>query len=173
MRRHILSLFRRLASAFATLPTARGWLESLGIAAAGLALMAAIAFRGGFVACAPHPAGWPLRLLSVMLVPALSEEAAFRGLLIPTHGESQRPALWIGCGVVAFVVWHVVEATTFLPGAHLFLTPAFLAAAGVLGLACALMRYRTGSIWPCVLLHGLAVFAWQVFLGGPDVKALL
>ncbi len=76
-------------------------------------------------------------------------------------------------GIAAFVLWHVVEAKTFLPGAHLFLTPAFLAAAGALGMACAAMRYRTGSLWPGVIVHGLAVFLWQAFLGGPDVKSLL
>ncbi len=114
-----------------------------------------------------------MRLLSVMVVPALGEEAAFRGLLIPTRGTTRRPALWIGLGVAVFMLWHVAEAKTFLPGAHLFLTPIFLACAGVLGLTCALIRYRSGSVWPCVLVHGLAVFAWQVFLGGPDVKTLL
>ena len=160
-------------SAFATWPDFTGWTKSLVIAAAGLGLVAAIGFCGGLLVWQPHVDGWPVRLLSVMFVPALSEEAVFRGLLIPTMGETKRPVLWIGSGVAAFILWHVAEAKTFLPGAHLFLTPIFLACAGVLGLTCALIRYRSGSVWPCVLVHGLAVFAWQVFLGGPDVKALM
>jgi predicted Abi (CAAX) family protease len=41
------------------------------------------------------------------------------------------------------------------------------------GTGCALMRYRTGSIWPAVILHGLLVWAWQVFFGGPDIERLL
>ena len=108
-----------------------------------------------------------------MVVPAFAEEWVFRGWLIPARGESTRPALWFAVGLLLFVAWHVVEALTFLPGAHLFLTVPFLACALVLGGACALMRYRTGSLWPAVALHGLTVFLWQALFGGPDVARLL
>ena len=165
-------MLKRLASALTTWPRPRAWAECLAIAAVSLALMAAFACLGGFWHWQPRLDGWPLRLLSVMFVPALTEELVFRGIL-PGRGESRHAALWYAGGIAAFVLWHVVEAKTFLPGAHLFLTPAFLAAAGALGMACAAMRYRTGSLWPGVIVHGLAVFAWQVFLGGPDVKTLL
>jgi predicted Abi (CAAX) family protease len=53
-----------------------------------------------------------------------------------------------------------------------FLEPRFLLCAGFLGLACALMRYRTGSLWPAVAFHAVAVWAWQGFLGGPSMAEL-
>lgn len=166
-------MIQRLINSLTTWPSLRGWGASALIAAAGLVLVAAMAFGGRLVSLQPHTDGWPLRLLTVMIVPAFTEELLFRGLLIPAQGESRRAWAWFCGGIAAFVAWHVVEAVTFLPGAKLFLTPVFLACAGVLGLTCAIMRWWMGSLWPAVITHGLAVFAWQVFLGGPDVKSLL
>ena len=108
-----------------------------------------------------------------MVVPAFTEELVFRGFLIPTRGERVHPARWLAVGLVLFVVWHIVEATTFLPGAHLFLTVPFLFCALILGAACAGMRYQTGSLWPAVFFHGVTVFLWQVAFAGPDVAQLL
>lgn len=108
-----------------------------------------------------------------MLVPAFTEELVFRGLLTPGRGERAWPGLWIATGLLLFVLRHVVEALTFLPGAHLFLTAPFLVCAMLLGGACILMRYRTGSLWPAVVFHGLTVFLWQAAFGGPDVAQLL
>jgi predicted Abi (CAAX) family protease len=72
---------------------------------------------------------------------------------------------------VAFVLWHV-GAGLLLRGAAFFLRADFLACAYVLGLACALMRWQTGSIWPGVAFHAAAVWAWQAFLGGVGVDDL-
>jgi predicted Abi (CAAX) family protease len=48
----------------------------------------------------------------------------------------------------------------------MFLRPDFLACTAILGLGCALMRWRTGSLWPAVILHGGFVVVWQTWLGG-------
>ena len=59
------------------------------------------------------------------------------------------------------------EAVTFLKAAaKVFLRPDFLLCCAVLGLACAIMRYRTGSLWPAVLLHWAVVVVWQTWWGG-------
>jgi predicted Abi (CAAX) family protease len=136
-------------------------------------LIAAVAFPAGVAHWRPDFSSWPLRLAKVMLVPAFTEELVFRGLLIPARGEAAHPVRWMASGLTLFVVWHVVEALTFLPGAHLFLTVPFLACALVLGVACTGMRYLTGSLWPAVVFHGFVVFAWQAIFGGPDVAQLL
>ena len=67
-----------------------------------------------------------------------------------------------------FVLWHLVEAYWILP-AHraLFTRPDFLACAALVGLACAILRYRSGSLWPAVALHWAYVVAWVGLLGGP------
>lgn len=89
------------------------------------------------------------------------------------RGETRQPLPWLVGGVAVFVLWHVVEALTFLPGASLFFTPAFLLCAGVLGAACAVMRHRTGSLWPTVALHGVVVLLWQALFGGPSAAELM
>lgn len=165
-------MLKRLVSVLATWPRPREWAECLAVAAIAFVVMAAFACLGGFWHWQPHSDNWPPRLLSVMVIPALTEEIVFRGPL-PTQGESRHAALWYAGGLIVFVLWHVIEAKIFLPGAHLFLTPGFLAAAGALGVACAFMRWRSGSLWPGVVVHGLAVFLWQALLGGPDVRSLL
>jgi predicted Abi (CAAX) family protease len=133
--------------------------------------IAAVAFGFGLVRWQPRPDG--ATHLSVFVLPAFTEELVFRGLLIPGRDEGQAAHRAIAFGTLAFVLWHVVEATLILPNAALFLHPAFLVCAGLLGLASAVIRYRSGSLWPAVLFHGAVVFAWQVLFGGPTVQDLL
>ena len=164
---------RRVWRSLVTWPDVKGWAWCGVMAMLGLVLIALVAFPMGIGHWHPAFAGWPLRLGKVMFVPALTEELVFRGLLIPARGESPRPGLWFAAGLSLFVAWHVVEAVTFLPGAHLFLTVPFLACALILGGACALMRYRTGSLWPAVIFHGLIVCVWQAAFDGPDIAHLM
>jgi predicted Abi (CAAX) family protease len=164
---------RRLWRSLVTWPDRTGWAQCGAIAVLGLCLIAVVAVPTGIAHWSPDFKGWPLRLLKVLCVPALTEELVFRGLLIPTRGESSQPVRWMAAGLLLFVAWHVVEAMTFLPGAHLFLTAPFLACALVVGATCATMRSRTGSLWPAVLFHGLTVFLWQAAFGGPDAVQLM
>ena len=166
-------MIRRLKRSLLIWPNANGWAQCLYIGALSLLLIAIIAGFGGLLVWQPRLDGWPLRLISVMCVPAFSEELFFRGLLVPDRGEVRQPIIWITLAILIFVAWHIFEALVLLPGARLFLSPLFLLCAGILGTACALMRYQTGSIWPAVILHGLLVWTWQVFFGGPDIAQLL
>lgn len=166
---------QRVISSLVTWPGRHGWAICVMIAAPAALAIAAAAALGGFLHWQPDPAKL-LRLPMILVVPAFSEELIFRSAL-PAQSQRQaqtrRPILWLAIGVVVFVLWHVIEALTFLPGAHLFLQPAFLACAAILGLACAVMRYRTGSLWPAVIFHALIVWLRQGFLAGPGVADLL
>ncbi|MGZ3297454.1 MAG: CPBP family glutamic-type intramembrane protease [Asticcacaulis sp.] len=163
----------RLRQCAGVWPDTKGWLECLAIALPGAGLIAAIALPSGVAHWQPELTAWPLRLLKVMLVPVLGEEMIFRGLLIPARGEGGRPMAWIAASLSLFVLWHVIEAVTFLPGAHLFLTLQFLACAACLGVVCTVMRCRTGSLWPGVLFHAAIVFVWQAVFAGPEVAQLM
>lgn len=157
---------RRLAS-LRILPSARGWLFCLAVSAVTLATMAAIGFATGLYTLHPAEPGLPLRMLVVFFAPALGEEIPFRGLLTPGPGESRRPMLEIAVSTTLYTLWHVVEALTFLPrAAPVFLRPDFLACCAVLGLGCAVIRLKTGSLWPAVILHWALVVVWQTWLGG-------
>lgn len=160
-------LLRRLRRSLTTLPDARGWALCALVAAVTGGLMAAIGFSTGLYAPTPAVPGLPLRLLTVLFAPALGEEIPFRGLLIPGRDEARRsPWVAIAVSTALYVAWHPLEALTFLPQAGMFLRPDFLACTAILGLGCALMRWRTGSLWPAVILHGGFVVVWQTWLGG-------
>lgn len=167
----------RLKSAVLTWPRAGEWAVSMAIYCGTTVAIAVVAFAFGLIHWQPRVDSWPSHL-SVFVVPAFVEELVFRGLLVPGRNEGMQDkgggaVRWIAFGTLAFVLWHVVEATLILPGARMFLHPAFLFCAGLLGLACAVTRYRTNSLWPAVLFHGLVVLAWQLLFGGPTVADLV
>lgn len=159
-------LLQRLRSGLTTLPGPRDWLELALAALALTALIGPVGFATGLLRWAPRPLD-PLAMLGVFFIPALGEELLFRGVWIPERSEGRpaaRPILWT---TVAFSLWHVLE-TRWLPrAAPLFLRADFLAWTFLLGLACALLRRRSGSLWPPVILHWAAVVAWETWLGGP------
>ncbi len=161
-----MSPIRRLRRSLTTLPDAPGWALCGGIALIAGALMAAIGFSTGLYALTATAPGLPLRLLTVWFVPALGEEIPFRGLLVPGRDETRRPWAAIAISTALYVAWHPFEALTFLPQASMFLRADFLACTAILGLACAILRWRIGSLWPAVLLHGGFVVVWQTWLGG-------
>ncbi len=161
-------LLRRARSALTTRPTARGWLLTALLGAAALALELSIGLAGGFLR--PAPGDWsilPWSLVLAVFVPAIGEELVFRGMLTPDRDE--QPVLWraILPSTLLFVLWHVFEALTFMPdAAAVFLRPDFLATTAVLGLTGGVLRHRTGSLWPAVVLHWVEVAGWQIWFGG-------
>lgn len=158
---------QRLITSLRTLPSARGWLFCLWVSALTLATMAAIGFTTGLYHLTPTQPDLALRMLTVILIPALGEEIPFRAVLTPGPGEGRRPWVEIGVATGLYVLWHVVEALTFLPNAApVFLRPDFLLCCAVLGLGCAVTKRVTGSVWPAVLLHWALVVVWQTWLGG-------
>ena len=134
--------------------------------------MFAIGFTTGLYRLQSAEPGLALRLLTVFFIPALGEELPFRGLLTPGPNESRRPWRAIAVSTTLYTLWHVVEALTFLPAtAPVFLRPDFLVCCAVLGLGCAAMRLKTGSLWPAVILHWALVVVWQTWLGGISALA--
>lgn len=163
----------RLIAGFRTLPDRTGWAFTALVGLPTLIAMAAIGLTTGLYSLgAGNLAALPLTMLTVLFVPAIGEEAVFRGLF-PSRAEIANPALPIAITTALYVLWHPLEGFTFLPGARdLFTRPDFLLVTGLLGLACGLTRWRTGSIWPAVLLHWAVVVIWKTWLGGPSLDSL-
>jgi len=163
----------RLRRALTTWPDARGWAFTAGVGAASLAAMGVIGFSSGLYALGPaRTEGLAARAVGVLIAPAIGEEAFFRALLIPDRAETARPWAALAAVTGIFTLWHVVEGKTFLRIADpMFLRPSFLACAASLGLGCGIIRWRTGSLWPAVATHWLAVMIWQTWLGGLVVEA--
>ena len=106
----------------------------------------------------------------LFLQPALIEEIVFRGLLLPRGGGSMRRgrlAIIAGMALVIYVVSHPISAWLFRSRMlELFASPAYLALATLLGLACTMTYLISRSIWPPVAVHWLSVVIWIWFLGG-------
>jgi predicted Abi (CAAX) family protease len=158
----------RVRRSLTTWPTARGWRLAAMVGAVALVVELAIGLWGGFLR--PTPGDWsvlPMALALAVLVPSLGEEVVFRGLLTPGREEVGDPWRAVLPSTAVFVLWHVFEALTFMPqAAPVFLRADFLSTTAVLGLACGWLRWRTGSLWPAVLLHWLEVAGWQIWFGG-------
>ncbi|MBS0297504.1 MAG: CPBP family intramembrane metalloprotease [Proteobacteria bacterium] len=159
---------QRAKRAVQTLPSGRDWLEcALALIIVG-AVAAPLGLMTGLLHVEPHPWAVILKTAAVALfIPAIGEELAFRALLVPDRSEAPR-ALWAIVGSTAvFTGWHVFETLWQPEHRTLFLRPDFLAWAAWLGVWCAILRRRSGSVWPGVVLHWLTVVAWIGWLGGP------
>ena len=159
----------RLRSALA-LPPLRVWRYLAFEALWSLPLALLLCAAGGLAT-----PGWTedgnqlLRLAIVALIaPALGEELLFRVLLLPRPDEPAAPRRVL-MSITLFVLWHPPQALLFgSQWAAVVLNPAFLVAVAVMGLALARLYRRTGSVWPCVLLHWSAVVGWKAFFGAPS-----
>jgi ABC-2 type transport system permease protein/sodium transport system permease protein len=79
------------------------------------------------------------------LVPALSEELFFRGYLFRALSYVCRPALTIVFSALLFGFFHVLIYDV--------LVPERLVASTLLGLVLGWVRWRSGSVWPGMVLH--------------------
>lgn len=166
---------RDLARALTTLPDARGWTEAGAMSGALVLVAAPLAWSSGLVSLG---AAGPVGLRTVIvpyLVPALVEEALFRGLLLPSPSRTglarSRRLLWWGASLLLYVAAHPLVAALARPAARgIFDAPGFLAEAALLGATTTVLYQRTGSLWPGVLLHGTLVALW-LNLGGAAMLA--
>ncbi|HJL14897.1 MAG TPA: CPBP family intramembrane glutamic endopeptidase [Sandaracinaceae bacterium LLY-WYZ-13_1] len=78
--------------------------------------------------------------LAVVAIPALSEELLFRGLLLPGLAKRYHPTVGLVLSSVLFGLIHWA--------------PVAVAYATVAGFALGWMRLKTGSVLPCIAMHG-------------------
>jgi predicted Abi (CAAX) family protease len=159
----------RLRAAYLTLPDQSGWRFAAGQAAWLTPVLAVCGWSGGFILWQPALDGTTWGLIAIaFFFPVLAEESFFRAALIRrcTASHSAWPAILIS--TLLFTAWHPLQAQLYwVPWHGLAWNPAFLAAIFALGIACARIFARTGSIWPCVLLHWTIVAAWKALFGAP------
>lgn len=168
-----INIVARVRRSLLTLPSWRSWIEC---AAAGLVLaisLGALGFGSGLLHVSPRsPSALAQIAIIAFFVPAFFEELVFRAALIPDRIEQKAAIPYILGSTLLFTGWHLVEARIFHDAAATFVRPDFLASAAVLGLACAVLRRRSGTIWTAVILHWLVVVAWLGWLGGPSIGEL-
>ena len=151
--------------------------NQVGFCLVGLAFYGAVALALGLASGfleSGHPWPRPRRLLraaaSLLPMPALGEELLFRGALLPHPGEGTAwPVLlaWSALGIGLFVLYHPLAGRLWYRRAALvFHDPRFLLQTALLGVATTALYQVSGSLWPAVLLHALAVLVWLERLGG-------
>jgi len=172
-------LQRRLADGLLAPLDAR----QVGLCLLGFALYAAVALAqglgSGFLEPG-HPWPRPRRLVSaaaaLLPMPALGEELLFRGALLPHPGEGTPwPQLlaWSALGIGLFVLYHPLAGRLWYRRAErVFHDPRFLLQTALLGVATTALYQASGSLWPAVLLHALAVLVWLERLGGRQLLAV-
>lgn len=165
-------LLRRVTLAFSTIPDFTDWLVAAMLALAYTSIALPIGFWSGFLKVDLQTSRPTIVavLLGCILSPGLTEEVFFRVLMLPHPFENASGLmLWFwGCASLAtFVVYHPLNALSFYPvGRSTFMNPVFLLLAAILGVACSIAYLQSGSIWPAVAVHWLAVTAWLLLLGG-------
>jgi sodium transport system permease protein len=106
-------------------------------------------------------------LLALAVVPGVAEEFFFRGLLFSSLRKVTTPWRTVLAAAVLFGLFHVVAGTVLAP--ERFLPSAFL------GLVLGWVRMRTGSVFPCMLLHAihngliLSVAHWRDALASREI----
>jgi predicted Abi (CAAX) family protease len=169
LHRTASSLLAGAASRLARAPRLRDWAEGLAglailaAAAAGLALWSdAVVFDPGLPGARAEPGRVVRVALLAFLVPAVGEEALFRGLLQPARLSGATATAGSAVSLLAFIAWHPLQVWLGLPSAQaVFLDPGFLALAGLLGLVCTVLVHRSGGVWTAVALHWIGVVAWK------------
>jgi predicted Abi (CAAX) family protease len=166
-----MKLALRIRTALLCAPKPEDW-RDFAVAAVAMAAAGAVIGSPALLHFVPRDAAdSALIALRALFVPALGEELIFRAALVPGRAENKRVIAPIMISTALFTLWHAVE-TTFLPGsAATFLRLDFLTLAALLGLACAILRWRSNAIWTAVALHWLVVVAWQGWFGGPSFGA--
>jgi len=92
-----------------------------------------------------HEVPLALILITLALIPGVFEEFSFRGIFFSSLRTILSPGRTIVVSAVLFGLFHVVAATTLAP--ERFLPSLFL------GLVLGWVRWRTGSLVPCMVLH--------------------
>lgn len=104
-----------------------------------------------------------------LFIPALFEEAIFRGHLVWLSYQGSRKLLYVVvASLVLFVLWHPLNGLFLMTDAKaLFTDLRFLTLVSALGVTASILAIKTCSIWPPVIFHWLVVVGWKTFFGGP------
>ena len=155
------SLVSVIRSALTTLPSLRGWLETVLVFAIFLCVAGYIGLHADLFKVQLSDAWLQFAIIALVaaLAPALTEEVIFRVSLPQLFGGHP----WAeGLALGLFVLWHPMQTWLGLPtGQALFLQPTFLAIVLLLGLSCLFAWKRTKSIWPAITIHWVTVLVWK------------
>jgi predicted Abi (CAAX) family protease len=150
------------------------WVTILIILGLFAAFTIPIGLKTGWLYRTPLPRSLKNKIISmvkVLIIPVIPEELLFRVIFLPhPFLEKVTEIQWILAATISlsiFILYHPLLAKTFYkPGYPLFFDPIFLVQAGLLGLACTMAYWLTGSLWGILLIHWVIDWLWLYTLGG-------
>ncbi|BAY08553.1 CPBP family glutamic-type intramembrane protease [Calothrix sp. NIES-2098] len=168
-----LKIIHRLKKAISTIPAVSSWVNSILLLVFYTLIALPLGLYFGFLKF-----GLPQltleKIIQVIFIclfaPAIAEEIFFRVLLLPHLTEdvsTVKKILWGCISLAIFIVYHPLNALTAYPaGFPTFMNPVFLLQAALLGIACTIAYFQSGSLWPSVVIHWIIVVVWLLFFGG-------
>ena len=173
MQKYVQAIAHRLQVGFSTVPSVSDWLYAAVLLSIYAAISLPFGFLSGWLQFQVIAGGW-VKIVGVVIraffVPGISEELIFRVLLLPYPTENIFPTtkwLWGSLGLFIFIIYHPLQTVTTFPTAFAtFNHPVFLLLAALLGIACTLAYWRSGSVWTAIFIHWIVVAVWLVLLGG-------
>ncbi|QPN59332.1 CPBP family intramembrane metalloprotease [Synechococcus sp. CBW1002] len=163
----LATLLSRIASALLTPLTPTGVTLTAVLLVGYCAVALACGRRNGFL---PRHWRWPKPLpglvssLALLPMPAIGEELLFRVALLPQPDSGASLATGLAWGALStglFVLYHPLAAALWYPAARrVFSDGRFLSQCLGLAVVCLVAYAATGSLWPPVLIHWLAVSLW-------------
>ncbi|MGI0487431.1 type II CAAX prenyl endopeptidase Rce1 family protein [Pantanalinema rosaneae CENA516] len=166
-------LFTRILGSL-KLPSLWDWSVTFGMLLGYGVLATTIGFAHGWLQVKPWSASkqrYFLLMGRVFFLPALLEEWVFRVLLLPYPRAGVTGQMWITWAIVSlilFVAYHAIVARTVAKQQRTstLLHPIFLILTGLLGVACTLTYWLTGSLLLITLIHWVVVVVWLTLFGG-------
>ena len=173
----ISPVLRRILAATLSFPRLGDWLIALAVLVVYGVIALTLGFRNGFFRWQmPNQKRLGWKLLWLLFSPALIEELIFRVIFLPYPSHDTLPNywfLWALVGLILFILYHPLNALIFYRKAKpVFRRPIFLWLCGLLGLACTIAYFLTGSLWVIVLIHWSVVAVWLFGLGGEQRLSL-
>ncbi len=165
-------LFARIMGAI-ELPDAGDWLLGLAVLLAYGAIAIPLGFSQKFLHYQPWKTIWrhnALLILKLFFMPALVEELFVRVLLLPHPRSGVTLQMWLSWAIVSlfiFIFYHPLNAITLYKiGYPTFFNPVFLILTGLLGVACTIAYWFTGSLLIITCIHWIVVCVWLILFGG-------
>lgn len=165
-------LFTRIMGAI-ELPDMGDWSIGLAILLGYGAIAIPLGLSQKFLYYQPWKTVWghkALLILKLFFMPALIEELFIRVLWLPYPGAGVTPQVWLLwaiAGLILFILYHPLNAVTLYKVGHpTFFNPMFLTLTGLLGIACTIAYWFTGSLLIITCIHWIVVCVWLILFGG-------
>lgn len=170
----LVSLIKfRLMNSFFTFPNRNDWDLAIMLMVIFSLIVIPLGFKFNFfIIKIPNISSTVVFRLSLITLffPAAAEELFFRVLLLPHRTEEVTLAYQLisaSISLILFIIYHPLNANFLIRNARAtFSNFVFLISTAILAIVCTIAYFKSGSIYPSIILHWIFVLVWLLVLGG-------